>query len=454
MTQHDSLFFQQAAERASDDSGMAIRCTGVHRYNQTLVAARFNLDNGLTIILMPDARAPVFAYQTWFKVGSKHEHPNRTGLAHLFEHLMFKGTEKHAAGEFDREMEKRGSQTNAATWVDWTFYMQSLAARGDNLPTVVEFESDRMARLIIDEVTFRSELEVVKNERRMSVDDSITGLMAERLMAMAYHKHSYRWPTIGSMAHLEASTLDDLRQFYRTHYAPNNAILVLAGAIEAAPTLALLAKHYGPLQSQAIHALPRETEPEQTEARSLVLHRPIVAAQMLVAFHAPSQRDPDYVVLEMLAEILASGDTARLYRRLVIEDELATDVDASLTPFSEPGLFELQLALRPDASHEAALAALQDELDKIAKTILPREISKACNSLELALLDGMQELDSIAESLGHYETNYGDFALAFRDSSMYRAVTAEQLQRVAARIFSVHNRNVVTALPKGDDDVL
>ncbi|MEK7703326.1 MAG: insulinase family protein, partial [Myxococcota bacterium] len=167
----------------SDAAGLAQAATQVsarfldhHRYNDDLLAARFALANGLTIVLMVDRRAPVFAYQTWFRVGSRHEDPERTGLAHLFEHLMFKGTRTHPTGTFDREMERRGTQTNAATWVDWTFYTQSLAARGDNLETLAGFEADRMRNLVLDEKTFRSELEVVKNERRMSVEDSIGGM--------------------------------------------------------------------------------------------------------------------------------------------------------------------------------------------------------------------------------------------------------------------------------------
>src|SRR5690606_24858724 len=151
-------------------------------------------------------RAPVFTYQTWFAVGSRDEDPQRTGLAHLFEHLMFKGTPRFPAGTLDREMESRGAQTNAATWVDWTYYTVSLAAQEDNLQTVVELEADRMQNLQLDEDVFRSELEVVKNERRMSVDNSVPGSMSEELFALAYREHPYRWPTIGAMEHLEATT--------------------------------------------------------------------------------------------------------------------------------------------------------------------------------------------------------------------------------------------------------
>ena len=252
---------------ASRDSGRRVDLLSQHRYNESLSVGRFALENGLGMLVLSDDRAPVFAYQTWFGVGSKHEDPQRTGLAHLFEHLMFKGTRNHRPGEFDREMERRGTQTNAATWVDWTYYTETLAARGDNLATVIRFEADRMTELLIDEATFKSELEVVKNERRLSVEDSVSGLLSEKLYATAFTVHPYRWPTIGAMQHLEAARIDELVQFYRTHYAPNNATVVVAGAIDVAETLTLLARAYGPLSPQPLPKRDLPNEPGSLSTR-------------------------------------------------------------------------------------------------------------------------------------------------------------------------------------------
>jgi zinc protease len=415
-----------------------------------LTAARFRLDNGLTILLMPDDRAPVFAYQTWFKVGSKDENPERTGIAHLFEHLMFKGTKNRAAGELDREMEKRGSQTNAATWVDWTYYHEALAARGDNLATVVDFEVDRMVNLVLDEKTFRSELEVVKNERRLSVDDSVAGTLMEKLFELAYTAHSYRWPTIGAMQHLEASTIPELERFYKTFYAPNNAIVVVVGALDPGDTLALLAKRYGALAAQPVARTPRTPEPPQRERRRASLELPVVAPQLILGYHAPAQRDPSFPALEILADALTSGDSARLYRKLVVEEEVATEVDGFASPFAEPGLFELFITVRPDADPAAVVDTVQRELDRTAEGLAPRELNKAKNALELGWLDSLKDAEGCAEALGHYETNYGDFGLAFQGAARYAGVDAAELAGAAKSVFRADNCTEVVALPESE----
>lgn len=441
----------RAAAHASDASGHAVRSTGFYAYTPSLAAGRFQLANGLTIILMPMQRTPVFAYQTWFRVGSKHEDPNRTGLAHLFEHLMFKGTHRHPVGQLDREMERRGSQTNAATWVDWTYYTESLAARDDNLEVIVDFESDRMTGLILDDATFRSELDVVKNERRMSVDDSITGAMNEQLCALAYTKHPYRWPTIGSMAHLEAATLADLEQFYRSYYAPNNATIVITGAVDLTATLTLLATRYGAIPSHATPPPPAVVEPPQTAGRQVVMQRPIVSPQMLIAFPAPAQSHPDYAALEILCDTLGSGDTARLYHRLVTELEWAVDASVFLSPFAEPGLCEIAITLREDIAPADVTAVVHEELARLIREgITDDELLKAKHSLEVGQLESLRDVEGCAEALGHHETNYGDFTLAFKNVERMAAVTHADLKRVGASVFCVNRCNQVIALPSGE----
>jgi zinc protease len=420
----------------------------VYRHNATLVAARFRLDNGLGIVMMPDHRAPVFAYQTWFRVGSKHEDSERTGLAHLFEHLMFKGTVRHPTGELDREMERRGSQTNAATWVDWTYYTQMLATRGDNLPTVIDFEVDRMTGIILDQATFESEREVVKNERRMTVEDSVAGTLSETLYATAYTSHPYRNPTIGSMAHLDAASLDDLRHFYRAYYAPNNATVVLVGDLDPAATLIALAAAYGPLASQQLPQQHRPEEPRQNVARQCQLERPVVAPQLMIGFHAPAQGDADYALVEMLSEILVAGDNARLYHRLITVEQLATELAGYQAPFAEPSLYEVVVTARPGADPQRIIDVVQEELDRLAsEDVAPRELEKARNGLELALLDALSTPEGCAEALGHFETNHSSIAMAFEGPETWSAVDAASLRRVAAELFRAGNRTAVVAVP-------
>ncbi len=439
--------FEEAARGASRTVGINIACTGFAAFSPSVAAGRLRLPNGLTLIIAPDHRAPIFAYQTWFRVGSRNEDPERTGLAHLFEHLMFKGTRKFASGTFDKEMERRGAQTNAATWVDWTYYTEALAARDDNLATVVDFESDRMTQLLLDEATFKSELEVVKNERRMSVEDSVGGILSEQLMALAFEKHPYRWPTIGSMAHLEAASIADLQQFYKRHYCPSNATVVLAGDVELEPTLALLARGYGGLASGQATSPPRPAEPVQKVPREVTFERPIMAPQMVIGYRAACQSDPHFAALEMLAEILVSGDTGRLYQRLVVQEQIATDISGHVYPFAEPGLFEFHMALRPDADPKVAQEMLQAELDACAADVCAEELDKARNSLELGVLESLKDVEGRAEALGHFETNERDFGLAFRQTETFARQDLATLQKACRATFQRSSRNTVIALP-------
>ena len=441
--------WRRAAEEASRRAGTKVHHRDDALFRGEIAAARFGLDNGLTILVLADPRAPIFTYQTWFRVGSRHEEPHRTGLAHLFEHLMFKGTESAPPGLFDREMEERGAQTNAATWVDWTYYTETLAARDDNLETVVRFEADRMRHLVLDDETFATELEVVKNERRMSVDDSIPGLLHERLHALAFERHPYRWPTIGSIEHLEAATLDDLRRFYETFYAPNNATIVVAGGMDVPDALTTIARAYGPLEPRPLPARPAIVEPPQDEPRQLVLKRPATTTQIAVGYRAAALTDPDFGALEMIADILGAGESARLYRGLVVDAELCVDVEAWVPPFADPGLFQIALTLRPGVEAAPVLDRLQKLLDDLPERIEPFEREKARNSLELATFDALRETESEAELLGHYETVTGDYRRGFAALDRWRRVGDEDLERVARTSLTASRRSAVVLLPEG-----
>ena len=192
---------------------------------------KYVLPNGLRVLIWEDHRVPLFAYQTWFRVGSRHEQGGRTGMAHLFEHMMFKATSNHKEGEFDRIMEQHGAQTNAATWVDWTYYREKLPA--GNLDLLCGLESDRMENLVLDEGQLESEREVVINERLLRVDNDPEGLLYEKLYALAFGRsHPYGWPTIGWMDDIRAISLEDCRDFYGRYYAPNNATITLVGDVD------------------------------------------------------------------------------------------------------------------------------------------------------------------------------------------------------------------------------
>ena len=446
---HDSSSFTRVAADAARACGTTITLTGFAHYNAQLAAARFRLSNGLTVLLAPDDRAPVFAYQTWFKVGSKDESPERTGLAHLFEHLMFKGTVKHPMGELDRELESRGSQTNAATWVDWTYYQCALAARPGNLDAVVDFEADRMRGLTLTHDVFASELDVVKNERRMTVDDSVMGRISETLFATSFTTHAYRWPTIGHLEHLETMELTHARNFYDTYYAPNNATVVVVGALDPVQALTTIAKAYGPIAASS-HIPKRRAsrEPEQMAPREARLALPAVTTHVAIAYRAPAQADRAHAALEVASEALLTGDNARLYKRLVTREELATEVDGFLSPFAEPGIYEVLVTLRPDASPDTVVAIVQEELSNMARGMTDGEWRKAHNGLALGALEGLKDAEGMAEQLGHYETNYGAFEKAFEATRRWDSLSHDEVCETAKAVFDVKQRTVVINTPE------
>lgn len=441
----NALSVEDVAKMASQHSGHAVRAVAQKAVGPTHTVFHLQLENGLDVLIAPDRRAQVFCYQTWFRVGSKDENPKRTGLAHLFEHLMFKGTTRYPTGTFDKEMERRGAQTNAATWVDWTYYTQSLVHRADNLETVVAFESDRMVNLLVDKASFDSELEVVKNERRMSVDDAVGGAMSEAMMSLAFTRHSYRWPTIGSMSHLEAATLDDLRQFYRRHYAPNNATVVLVGDVDVAAAATDIARAYGPLQPQPVPALPRVEEPAVSVPRRKTLWRPVLAPQLVLGWHAPAQGSRAFHALEMLVDVLSAGDTGRLYRRLVTEERLATEVSGYVTPFAEPGLVEVHVTCAAGADPVRVEEVVLDELARLQQGLERHEVDKARNGLTLAVYDSLRHVDGLAEALGHYQTTARDFAGVFAAPEAYASMRPEELLVAARKTFTPESRSVVVA---------
>src|SRR2546423_759383 len=257
-----------------------------------VTAKRHRLDNGLGLITAIDRRAPIVALQTWYRVGSRPERPGATGMAHLFEHLMFGQTETLPPGELDRLIERTGGETNAATWVDWTYYKMSLPAR--DLALGIRLEAERMQHLVLEPTPVEAERDAVTNERRERVEDDVDGWLDEQLMAHAFTQHPYRWPTIGWMEDIRALALPDIRAFYRTWYAPNNATLVCVGEFDEPAVLDLVARSYGKFAPATLPAVPAMREPEQTRERVVRAPKPIATDRLLLGYKAPRQDDRDW----------------------------------------------------------------------------------------------------------------------------------------------------------------
>ena len=408
---------------------------------------QYQLGNGLTVFVSVDSSAPVASYHTWFAVGSRHEKVGKTGLAHLFEHLMFNETEKHPAGSFDRALEEAGAESNAATYLDWTFYHESIPK--DRLPLVIGLEAERMAQLVLREPQVASEKEVVANERRYRVDDDVEGAVSELLYKTAYTSHAYGWPTIGWMEDIEAFTTEDCAAFYRTYYAPNNATIVVVGDVRPRDVLARIQKAYGHLKSAEIPVEDVHPEPPQVAERRLSVNKPTATDKLAVAYHGPAFGDTDHVPLTMLSEVLFSGRSSRCHRAIIQEQELATELRGWLGTFRDPGLFEIYGTARPGKTSQELLAAIDLELERVVREpVTEAELEKVKAKVELGLVQSLETASGKAEQIGFYYTVLGDPVGAFSRLEAYRRTTRSDLLRVARRYLVKERRTIVEAHPE------
>ena len=411
-------------------------------FGPMLEVDRFQLANGLQVLLCEDHSAPVAAVHTWFKVGSRHEKEGKTGLAHLFEHLMFNETEGRPAGAFDRLLEEAGAESNASTWLDWTQY--SIVTPKESLMLALKLEAERMAHLVLREPQVDSEKEVVANERRYRVEDDVEGSISEVLWATAYTQHSYRWPTIGWMEDIEGFTTEDCREFYGTFYRPNNACLVLVGDFSTWAALAQISELYGQMAPVPIPVENNYPEPPQMEERRVELHKATPSEKLSLGYHGPALGDADHIVISVLAEILFGGRASRMHRRLVRELGIATDVRIFVGPFRDPGLLEVYVGAEAAHTAEELLEAVDAELARVRDEVIPEgEIQRAQARLELGVLAGLETADGKASTLGFYDTLLRRPSAAFERMQALMHVDAADLRRVARRYFDPKRRTVV-----------
>jgi zinc protease len=440
-----SAWAEQVNARAETD-GARITYEGAETFGgETL--QRWRLGNGLTVLLLLDSSAPIVAYHTWFHVGSRHERPGKTGLAHLFEHLMFGETENLGAGVFDRKLEESGAETNAATWVDWTYYHELLPA--DRFKLAIKLEAERMQRLVLRESQVASEKEVVANERRYRVDDDVEGIANELLYKTAFERHPYRWPTIGWMEDIKGFTPEDCVEFYRTYYAPNNATVVVVGDLRERDLLTAISSAYGAIPRQTIPAEDIVPERPQLAERRLELRKPTASEKLLVAFKGPALGDADHATMTLLSEILFGGRASRLYRTLVVERELAIDTRGWVSTFRDPGLFECWNTARADHTASEIQPLLDEAFERVrTDTVGEDELARAKARLELGSLQQLETVSGKAEQIGFFETVLGDPAHAFRRVDAFRRVTAGDLRRVARRYLVDSERTVLYVMPE------
>jgi len=411
------------------------------------------LDNGLKVVVKEDRRAPIVTSQVWYRIGSSFEYGGITGVSHVLEHMMFKGTQKHAPGEFSRIVAENGGDENAFTGRDYTAYYQNLAK--DRLEVAFELEADRMRNLSLPPAEFDKELAVVQEERRLRTDDDPEALAYERFNAVAYAASPYRNPVIGWEGDLAELKVEDLRDWYRQWYAPNNATLVVVGDVDALSVFDLARKHFGPLKAEQVAAAKQRPEPPQLGEQRIRVKAPAKEPYLIMGYKAttlgqPGTEDWEPYALEMLASILDGGSSTRLSRELVRGAQVAAEAGASYSAFTRlPGM--LVIDGTPAKGHD--IAGLEQALAAQVQRLKDEPVGEAeLERIRTGLIaNKVYELDSVsgqAMQIGMLETVGLGWPLLDKYVEKLAAITPAQIQAVARKYLTADNLTVAVLDPQ------
>lgn len=407
----------------------------------------YMLSNGMKVLLVEVPKAPVVTVQVWYKVGSRHELMGRAGLSHMLEHMMFKGTATYPKGAFSRLIRKNGGVDNAFTGQDFTAYFENLAA--DRVGLALELEADRMQGLILDPQEFQTERDVVKEERRLRTEDDPQSALVEILFAQAFISHPYHWPVIGWFSDLDAMSLEDLQRHYDTFYSPNNATLIVVGDIKAEALIQTIKTFFEPIPRGPSPHLSIPPEPPQRGERRFVLKREAQVPFVMIGFHAPNYASEDTYALSLLETLLSKGKSSRLYQSLVYDQKLALSVGADYNPLqADPGLFYCYALVKPGIQPETVEEALHREIARLQQELPTNlEIQRAKNQLEAAHIFEQDSNFRRAMLLGEAETVGAGWRWGQHFLNRIRAVTPQDIQRVAKRYLTTDNRTVGLLIP-------
>ncbi|HEX4565765.1 MAG TPA: pitrilysin family protein [Vicinamibacterales bacterium] len=406
------------------------------------------LDNGLRVVFLEDHSTPIVHLQIWYHVGSKNERAGRTGFAHFFEHMMFKGSKNVEAEGHPSYVSSVGGQSNAYTTEDATVFWETVPAQ--YLPLVLWLEADRMASLKIDENAFKNEREVVKEERRMRIENQPYGRLQEIIADQAFTVHPYKHPVIGSMKDLDAASVEDVRGFWQTYYVPNNATAVLVGDFDPKEAMSLVTQYLGRVP-KADHPVPRDIpkEPTQTREKRVTLKGDWPLPAVVVAHHITYDGHPDSYPLHIASKILSDGQSSRIYRKLVYEKQIALAAFGGGNIIEDPNLFFAVALVQPGHTTEQAADALIAELDRLRdEPVSAAELQQAKNQFARDYILNRETDQQKAEQLGHAVVIHNDIRTADGEFDIFQNMTAADVQRVARTYFTPENRLVLTILPK------
>jgi zinc protease len=404
------------------------------------------LDNGLKVLLLEDHKSPVVTFQVWYRVGSRNEKDGKSGLAHFLEHMMFKGTPKTTPEEYSRIIAKNGGQANAFTSTDVTVYFATMSR--DKIGIELELEAERMTQALLGETYFEAEKKVIQEERRLRTEDNPMAALAEVANAIAFTIHPYRRPVVGWMQDIENLTRQDLVDFYRTHYVPNNAFIVVTGDFSSDEIVRKIQSSFGKIPRSPEPPKLQVKEPPQNGERRLIFKKEAELPFLLMFYHAPNLHHPDNFALDVLSVVLAAGRSSRLYQELVYQNRLTRSVDADYSSVSiDPSGFTISAQLMPGKES----GDVEREIDRLvdgmkSDLISERELEKAKNQIEAAFVFAQDSIFGQAMKIGYYEATGG-----WRRMNEYldgiRKVSREDIRRVARQYLDRDRRTVATLVP-------
>jgi predicted Zn-dependent peptidase len=409
---------------------------------------QYKLDNGMNVILHQDNSTPIVAISLLYHVGSKNEDPERTGFAHFFEHLMFEGSQNILRGEFDKISQGAGGTNNANTSQDRTFYYQVFPS--NQLELGLWMESDRLMSLRIDSVGVETQRKVVKEERKQRYDNQPYGSIFEETFKRAFKEHPYKWLPIGSVQYIDKATLDEFIDFHSTFYVPQNVTLSIAGDINISQTKELVKKYFNDIPKGTKEIFrPSVVEPPLGGEVRDVVYDNIQLPLVLHAYRIPAQGTPDAYALEMLTNVLAAGQSSRLYKEVVDKQQKAISAGSFPYVLEDPGLFVVYGIANAGVSAEELENSIQTEIDKVKKDLISKnEFEKMRNQKETEFVNSNSTVLGIAENLANYFVYFGDANLVNTELGRYLKVTREDLKRVANKYLNKDNRVVLYYLPK------
>ena len=402
------------------------------------------LKNGLEVIVVEDHRVPVVSVSVWYRVGSRYEYPGISGISHILEHMMFKGTDRYGPEEFSKIIQSLGGYDNASTWKDETAYYSEVPSSKIEIP--LEMEADRMRNLAFFQ--FEEELEVIKEERKLRVDNNPEGKLVEEIFLTAYSAHPYRIPVIGFESDLEEMTVDKVKNYYLTHYSPRNAFLVIVGDVKSNQAFELVEKYFGGLQNRGEidHTITKEPPQEGLKIRELRDKNGLLKISTF-SYHIPEFAHEDYPAISILSDILGGGKSSRLYKRLVFSEQVAANIDVSPLSLKDPGLLIIFGYWNQDASLDKGEQLLREEIEKIALDgVSDEEVEKSRKKVIANFVYKQESILGMGLLLGEYTILMGPEGINQYPKKLLE-VTPEDVKKVAQKYLKDDNLTIVRMMP-------